>query len=121
PPPSKTVRYFERSFEKLAALHPEATDIPKLRNLVAVFRNFHLNKEQVHKVTTAARELQNVVGSLHKRKVSNLQNSPADLQRISQITNQLRQMRNAIVHAVPPSNASRVRPAYRLDDGESDG
>jgi hypothetical protein len=30
-------------------------------------------------------------------------------------------MRNAIVHAAPTTNLNRVLPAYRLDEGDSDG
>jgi transcriptional regulator with XRE-family HTH domain len=119
--PSKTLRFLERSFEKLAAINPDAADIPKLRNLVAAFRNFRLNKDQVHVVDSAARELQRITDSLQKTKVPNLHAAPTEMQRLNQITNRLREMRNAIVHAVPSSNLSRVQPAYRLDDGEPDG
>src|SRR5579864_5154972 len=73
--PSKTVRYLERSFEKLAALYPESAEIPKLRNLVAVFGNFHLNKEQVHTVESAAKQLQRVTDALQKSKVRDLADS----------------------------------------------
>ena len=119
--PSKTVRFLERSFEKLAALYPEAQDIPRLRNLVAAFRNFRLNKDQIHAVDNAAKELQRIGDVLQKAKAPDLAASPAEMQRVSQITNQLREIRNAIVHAVPSENLNRTQPAYRLDNGESDG
>jgi len=119
--PSKAMRHLERVGEFLFARYPEAKDVERLRHLIAAFKNFRLAKEQIHMIDSAARDLQHISLSLQKTKTRDLSASSAERQRIQQITNQLREMRNAIVHAVPSENLNRIQPAYRLDEGGSDG
>jgi transcriptional regulator with XRE-family HTH domain len=116
PPPSKTVRSLERSFEKLVALHSVAKEVSELRNIVSNFRSFNLDKEQLHAVDSVAKDLRRVAEALLKEGPT-----PSEIQRLTQITNRLRAIRNAVVHSVPTADLNRVLRAYELDDGESDG
>lgn len=115
-PPSKTVRYLERSYEKFEGLHPAPKDMGELRNIVSSFRARDLNKEQIHAVTAAAQDLRRLADALQKTGTS-----PAEMQHLAQITNRLRTIRNAAVHSVPAEDMNRVLRAYELDDGGSGG
>jgi transcriptional regulator with XRE-family HTH domain len=115
----KAVRRLEHTVAKLATLYPDAKELERVHNLASAFQNFRLNKEQVQKITDATREFQRISESLQKIKPPN--SSAAEMQRIGQIAHQLREMRNAIVHAVPSTDLNRVLPAYRLDEGEPNG
>jgi transcriptional regulator with XRE-family HTH domain len=117
----KAVRRFQYTVQKLTALYPEAKEFRRLHELAAVFQYFRLNAEHVHKIQDAARELQRVSQRIQKVRLPNTPFPTTDIQRVGQITRQLQDMRNAIVHAAPSSNLNRVLPAYRLDEGDSDG
>jgi transcriptional regulator with XRE-family HTH domain len=117
----KAVRRLQHAVQKLTALYPEAKELGRLHELAAVFQNFQLNAERVHKIQDATRELQRVSQRIQKAKPSNIPVSGTEIQRVGQITRQLQDMRNAIVHAAPTTNLNRVLPAYRLDEGDSDG
>jgi len=105
----------------LDVLSPENKEIPKLRNLTLAFRNFRLDKEQGLTVESAAKEIQRITAALQKANTSDLPSIPNEMQRLSWITNRLRELRNAIVHPLPSENQNRVQPRYRLDDEGPNG
>ena len=119
-PPSKTVRYLQGSFDKLESTHPQPQEIAELRSIVSSFRALDLDKEQIHAVTAAGRDLRNLSAALQKADAGGSEKS-TEMKRLTVITNRLRAIRNAALHAVPTENLNRVLRAYELDDGGADG
>jgi transcriptional regulator with XRE-family HTH domain len=119
--PGRAVRALERALEKLDALSPENKESPKLRNLTGALRNFRLDKEQKLTVESAAKEIQRINTALQKAKTSDLASIPNEMNRLTRITNRVRELRNAIVHAAPAEKQNRVQPRYRLDDEGPNG
>jgi transcriptional regulator with XRE-family HTH domain len=116
----KTVRRLQHAVQTLAILVPPK-GIERLQELSRTFENFRLNADQIQKLQDTAKEFQRISASLQKMKLPEFSIPQTDMQKINQITNQLREMRNAIVHAASSENMNRIQPAYRLEEGGSDG
>ena len=117
----KATRHFDNVVRKLANLDLGSAEIKRLRELVTVFRSLRFNEEQVRTLQDAVKELQQIGRRAAKTGHAKTSNSAVDARRFVQITRDLQDLRNAIVHVPASSDISRIVPAYRLDEGDSNG
>lgn len=116
----KPLRRLRSSVDRIASAYPSLKDVERLQRLSTAFMNLRLSAEQLQTIQDAARELRRVSRIAPETKSSSIRD--AERERISQITNQLQNIRNAVAHPLEFINENRmIAPAYRLDKGNNDG
>jgi transcriptional regulator with XRE-family HTH domain len=115
----KSLRRLRSSIDRIASAYPSLKDVERLQRLSTAFMNLRLSTEQLQTIQDAARELRRVSQIAPRAKSSSIRD--AKRERISQITNQLQNIRNTVVHPLEFGNQNRVAPAYSLDKGNNDG
>jgi transcriptional regulator with XRE-family HTH domain len=89
---------------KLNRAHSEAPELKRLDQTLRELANFHLGKSEIDTIRQAVDRLMK------------LPSGPRTLPAIQRTSQQLRELRNRIAHAIPEA----PRPAYALDEGDED-
>lgn len=115
---SQFIRGLARAAKALQAVAPDAQETQRLAELAKAFQGLHLTDARVQAIRNYDQALRDATPELQRLSQS-LLNSLArndDLQKARLLTDQLDQVRNAIVRAGPTESPASAKPAYRLDE-----